>query len=48
MLSTDDAAFGGWDRISTEYIYTAKKQPDGKARLQIYLPARTGLCLKKV
>ena len=48
VLSTDDAAFGGWDRISTEYIYTAKKQPDGKARLQIYLPARTGLCLKKV
>jgi len=48
VMSTDEKRFGGWDRISKEYVYTAKKQPDGKAKLQIYLPARTALCLKKV
>jgi 1,4-alpha-glucan branching enzyme len=47
-FSTDEGAFGGWDRISKEYIYTAKKQPDGKAKLRIYLPARTALCVKKI
>ena len=46
-FSTDDRAFGGWDRISKEYIYTSKKQPDGKSKLQIYLPARSALCVKK-
>jgi 1,4-alpha-glucan branching enzyme len=48
VLSTDEGRFGGWDRISTEQIYTATVQPDGAARLQIYLPARTGLCLARV
>lgn len=47
-LSTDEASFGGWDRISKEYVYTSKKQKDGTHKLQIYLPARTGLCMVKV
>ena len=46
-LSTDEKEFGGWDRISKEYVYRATKQPDGKYRLQIYLPARTAVCLEK-
>ena len=45
-LTTDEHAFGGFDRISKTYIYTATTHPDGKAKLQIYLPARTGLCLE--
>lgn len=48
ILSTDESDFGGWDRISKEYIYTAKKEADGIAKLRIYLPARTGLCMKKL
>ena len=48
ILSTDDSAFGGFDRIDKEYVYTAKKHPDGRYKLQIYLPPRTGLCMKSV
>ena len=48
VFSTDEARFGGWDRISESYVYTASKHPDGKPKLQIYLPARTGFCLKKL
>ena len=44
-LSTDSAAFGGWDRISETYVYEARLHPDGKPKLSIYLPARTALCL---
>ena len=46
-MSTDEARFGGFDRISKEYVYTAAKYPDGFSKLQIYLPARTGLCLRR-
>jgi 1,4-alpha-glucan branching enzyme len=47
ILSTDDRDFGGWDRISTEYIYEAEKV--GKDwEFPIYLPARTAMCLVKV
>ncbi len=48
LMSTDDSDFGGYDRISKEYVYTAVKQPDKKNKLQIYLPARTGICLIKI
>ena len=48
VLSTDDKKFGGWERISKEYVYTAKKDKDGNAKLQIFLPPRTAFCMKKV
>jgi 1,4-alpha-glucan branching enzyme len=48
ILSTDEQRFGGWGRISKEYVYTAKKHPDGKAKLQIFLPPRTALCMIKI
>ena len=47
-FSTDDRAFGGWDRISKDYIYTAGAQPDGSYKIRIYLPARAGLCVEKI
>ena len=47
ILSTDEGRFGGWDRISEEYVYTATEGADGMPKLQIYLPARTGLCMIK-
>ena len=48
ILSTDEKRFDGYDRISKDYIYKAEKHLDGKWKLPIYLPARSGLCLAKV
>jgi 1,4-alpha-glucan branching enzyme len=48
ILSTDEKRFGGKDRISKTYIYTAEPDVNGTPKLQIYLPARTALCMKKV
>ncbi len=48
VLTTDDERFGGFGRTSTEYIYTAEKQPDKKARFQIYLPQRVAVCVEKI
>ena len=48
IFSTDEPTFGGFDRISKDYIYTAKKDAQGVPKAQIYLPARTALCLKRV
>ena len=48
ILSTDDSKFGGYDRISTTYVYEAKKNADGKLGFQIYLPSRTAMVLKKL
>ena len=49
IMSTDDEAFGGYGRISKEYVYTAEKHQRGKkAQFQIYLPARTGFCLQRI
>ena len=47
VLSTDEGRFGGEDRISTEYVYAAKKQKEGGYKFQIYLPPRTALCMKR-
>ncbi len=45
-VSTDDGAFGGWNRISKDYVYEAKKT-DGSYQFKIYLPSRTAVCLVK-
>ena len=47
-FSTDESRFGGWDRIAMDTRYRASVHPDGQAKLQIYLPARTALVLKRV
>ena len=47
VLSTDKADFGGWDRIDEQGLYPATRQPDGVTRLQLYLPARTAVVLKR-
>ena len=48
IMSTDESEFGGWDRISKDYIYTAEKHKDGKYKIPIYLPARSALCMQKI
>ena len=46
-LSTDEMRFGGYDRISKEYEYLAKK--NGKIyEFPIYLPPRCAMVLVKV
>ena len=47
IFSTDEGRFGGWDRIAVGAKYRAHIHPDGNAKLQIYLPARTALVLKR-
>ena len=46
-LTTDSAAFGGYDRVSTSYIYHTEKNAEGKTGIRIYLPSRSALVLKK-
>jgi 1,4-alpha-glucan branching enzyme len=47
VMSSDASEFGGWDRISTDYVYTASKV--GKqSTFKMYLPARTMCAIKKV
>ncbi len=48
IMSTDEERFGGWERISKEYVYTARRDLNGEYKLQIFIPARTGLCLKRL
>jgi len=45
VLSTDDAAYGGWNRI--EHIPYSSKMFDGKHYVELYLPARTAVVLKE-
>ncbi len=46
ILSSDDFRYGGHGRVYHS-VYTAKKQPDGRLGVQLYLPSRTALVLKK-
>ena len=48
VLNSDRPEFGGYDRISEDYVYTSARYPDGAAKCRIYLPARTGLIMKKI
>ena len=48
ILNSDRPEFGGYGRISEEYVYIAKRHPDGIPKCRIYLPSRTGLVMKKV
>ncbi|MBO4392456.1 MAG: alpha amylase C-terminal domain-containing protein [Clostridia bacterium] len=48
VMSTDEGRFGGFDRISLKYVYTAEPDADNNPKLRIYLPSRTALCMKKM
>ncbi len=45
-LSTDDEAFGGFDRIAHDR-YVTEALPDGRVGIRIYLPCRTAVVLRK-
>ncbi len=46
LLSTDEAEFGGFNRLDMEMSYPVQKE-DGTTRLSIYLPNRMAMVLKK-
>ncbi len=48
VLSTDEIEFGGYGRISTDYVYAATAKKGEQPCFLIYLPARTAVCLGKV
>ena len=47
ILTTDDAEFGGYDRVSKTYIYQAEKNEQGVYGIRIYIPNRCGIVLRK-
>ena len=48
VLSSDDGAFGGQDRVDTEYKYKAVRYEDGTCGFKCYLPSRTATVFKKI
>ena len=48
IFSSDDESFGGQGRISQTYVYSAKEDVNGVPKIQIYIPARTALCAKRI
>ena len=47
LLSSDEGRFGGFSRVDTEWIYQAKKMPDGRLGFFCYLPSRSAIVLRK-
>ncbi len=47
ILSTDDAEFGGHNRVDKEYIYKTE-EINGKECIKLYIPSRSGFVLKKI
>ncbi|MBR5278927.1 MAG: alpha amylase C-terminal domain-containing protein [Clostridia bacterium] len=47
VLTTDDASFGGFNRVDMEYEYNTEKIADGRTGFFCYLPARTAIVYKK-
>jgi len=47
ILSSDEAAFGGLDRIDTQYLYHTRPHEHGMG-FTIYIPCRSAMVLEKV
>ena len=45
-FSSDDAAFGGMDRVGKEAVYSGKDSSDGT--FKIYIPCRTAIVLESI
>ena len=48
VFTTDRIEFGGQDRVSERYVYTAKPVPDKGVGFTVYLPSRTAIVFKRV
>ncbi len=47
LLTTDEVAFGGQDRIDENMVYPSIDIGDGRFGVLLYLPSRTGIALQK-
>lgn len=47
ILSSDDAEFGGHNRVDKEYIYKTE-EINGRSCLKLYIPSRCSFVLKKI
>ena len=47
VLSSDDGAFGGFDRVDTSYVYHTQTTPDNWHGFQCYLPSRSAIVFRK-
>lgn len=48
IFSSDDAEFGGQERVSKEYIYRSENRPDMGTGFEVYIPCRTAVVFQKV
>ena len=48
IFSTDDADFGGDERISKDYIYETRQDEQYGSCFEIYVPARSAMVLKRL
>ena len=48
MLDSDNACFGGYERITHDYVYEARAQNKRGIGFEIYIPARTALVLERI
>lgn len=48
VFTTDRIEFGGQDRVSERYVYTAKPVPDKGVGFTVYLPSRTAIVFRRV
>ena len=47
VFSTDDADFGGQERISKKYVYYAQNDPEHGLGFRIYIPSRTAIVFQR-
>ena len=48
IFSSDDAEFGGQERVSKEYIYRTEERKDKGTGFEVYIPCRTAVVFQKV
>ena len=48
VFTTDRIEFGGQDRVSERYVYTAKPVPDKGVGFTVYLPSRTAIVFRRM
>ena len=48
VFSSDEADFGGLNRISMDYIYQAKEIPGKGTGFEVYIPCRTAVVFQRI
>ncbi|MDO5322768.1 MAG: alpha-amylase family glycosyl hydrolase [Clostridia bacterium] len=48
IFSSDDAEFGGLDRVSKDYVYQAREIPEKGTGFEVYIPCRTAVVFQRV